>query len=224
MNYRAVSITGGVLCGLALLGLNYGPGGFNPWSNACAALMVAGFVVGLVFHILASREDHGKMAAEAGLRHVGDLTFDIAFAGEPQGIPMRLDFQPPGKNTPYTACRVRMALGLPSQLQADVSGEGLLTRDVGGLLQALPKITSVPSWLEGFGVYGRPEEMVREALARVGGLQELEETGWTLVRLGISDGNLHIKATSKGFILGAHGLRTIQDACARIALRATGRA
>lgn len=224
MTQRTVSIAGGVVCGLALLGLNYGPGGFNPWSETCAALMVAGFVVALVFHLRASRESHGDMAAEAGLRHVADYTGDIAFAGEPQGLPMRWEFQPPTGKCPFTTCRVSMELGFPSDLEADVSGKNVLTRDIAGLVQALPRLEHAPAWLEGFGVYGRPEATAREALARIGGLPELEQAGWTASRLDISGGSLAITATSRDFILDGDGLRAIQEACVRIALRTTGRA
>ena len=122
MNSKSMAILGALLCGGATIALMFGDGGWNPRTKTLAALIVAGFVVSIVFYIRSSREQYQTIAEKSGLRHVPDMTFDIAFKAVNTEFPIRFEFVPPqSREAIRTLCKITIQLHLPEQLRISVT-------------------------------------------------------------------------------------------------------
>ena len=54
--YALLATLGILICMGALFALMQGPGGLNPWSITCGALIAAGLIMGIVFWFKSSRD------------------------------------------------------------------------------------------------------------------------------------------------------------------------
>ncbi len=223
MKSSYLSILGILICGGATLALMAGDGGWNPKTQRLLAMMIGGLAMFVIFYIVGSRRAYQETAAKAGLRHVPDYTFDIAFEAVNAGFPIRFELAPPDRRrSKWHSCVITMRLPLAPGLKLSVGGSSFMNRDLGAMLKGLPKVPCAQEWLGKNAVYGEPQPQALEFIGRLGGLAELEAAGWKWDFLSVSDGKFVVEARNDGFSIQPETLRLLRDAAVKIGNRAAG--
>jgi hypothetical protein len=211
---------GGMIAGVVGLAvLMFGEGGWNPRTQACAALIAGGFTAALVAYLRGAKENYARLAEDVGLRHVRSYNFSVAFEGTLDGIPARFEFSPGDEDDEHYYLELIYKNALPTQLRFDVSGTNVLTRDLGGMLEGLSPLPCDLPWLKERAVYGEPADWTLDVLKRCGGFPEFTEQKWQWLSAGGGDGELRLKFRNPRFTFKDDWLRGAAQAARVLAGR-----